>query len=276
MTEFRCYGLIGYAGDRTPEAMDNVPNLTREIASYFCLCHTISGAPKSAKNLPWRNALSQSKPLLELTRNITGAIYADGNFPVLIFARCATAMASLPVVMARHPDAVVVWLDAHGDLNTPTTSETGFLGGMPLAAVLGLWESGFGAGLLCSQLILAGARSLDDAEKNLIHSRDLTVLTLVDKETDLEVLARKTAGRKVFIHLDADVFDPSQVVAEYREPNGFSCEDVAVILATVANQGTLIGIEIAEVSPRNEAERIASHANLIASLTALRPALNPS
>jgi arginase family enzyme len=53
---------------------------------------------------------------------------------------------TLPVMARYHPDALVVWFDAHGDLNTPESTTTDYLGGLALSGPVGMWESGLGSG----------------------------------------------------------------------------------------------------------------------------------
>jgi arginase len=74
------------------------------------------------------------------------AIYSAGQTPVSALTRYAVALATLPVVAPYHPDAFVVWFDAHGDLNTPESTTTDYLGGLALSGPVGMWQSGLGSG----------------------------------------------------------------------------------------------------------------------------------
>jgi hypothetical protein len=79
-------------------------------------------------------------------------------------------MTTLPTVARHAPDAYVLWLDAHGDFNTPGTTTSGFLGGMCLAAACGRWDSGLTEDRLDpAQVILCGARDLDEEESALLE-----------------------------------------------------------------------------------------------------------
>jgi len=78
---------------------------------------------------------------------------------VLLASDCSICLATLPVIARREPAARVVWLDAHGDFNTPATSGSGFLGGMCLAAACGRWDSGFGAGLDPRRFVISDGRA---------------------------------------------------------------------------------------------------------------------
>ena len=74
-------------------------------------------------------------------------VFTSGLTPLTASSRCAVALATLPVVAAHRPDAVVVWFDAHADLNTPENTTTGYLGGLAYSGPLGHWDSGLGSGL---------------------------------------------------------------------------------------------------------------------------------
>ena len=92
---------------------------------------------------------------------------------------------SLPAVTAglrrEHPDLALVWIDAHGDLNTPETTPSGFLGGMPFAVLLG-WchdelraAAGLEPALAAERAALVGARDLDPGERDAIARSRLVV-----------------------------------------------------------------------------------------------------
>jgi arginase family enzyme len=166
-----------------------------------------------------------------------------GQAPLSALSRCAAALATLPIVMRHRPDACVVWLDAHGDLNTPPTSFTGYLGGMALAGPAGLWDSGLGKGLPLASIILVGARDLDPAEQALV---DAGMVKLVPATADyLARLRTALGGRPAYIHLDCDVLEPGIVPTDYRIPGGFSLVALNGLCRVLA-ESEIVGLEIAE------------------------------
>ena len=70
----------------------------------------------------------------------------------------------------------MLWLDAHGDYNTPETSGSGYLGGMCLAGACGEWDAGLGDTIAAERLVLAGVRDLDAGERELLERSDATVI----------------------------------------------------------------------------------------------------
>ena len=267
---FEVVSIAGYASDRTPEAMANVERLGSDLAKDLSHSHRHFGEVGQALTLPWDEALIRAKPLLDLEQSLYHELMGDGKTPILVTGRCAAAIATIPVVLHHHPDAIVFWLDAHGDLNTPETSDSGYLGGMPLAAVLDLWQSGYGGGLTPDRTVHIGARNLDTAEQFLLERGDITALRFKDVELDLAALRQKIKGQKTYIHLDTDVFDPTEVVAEYAEPDGLTASTVRKIFETIVSETTLLGLEIAEVSPRTRQEQETSHRTLADALSPLR------
>ena len=75
---------------------------------------------------------------------------------MLLAADCSVSVTTLPAVSRNRPDARILWLDAHGDYNTPGTSGSGYLGGMCLAAATGEWDAGLGEALPAERVVLAG------------------------------------------------------------------------------------------------------------------------
>ena len=158
--------------------------------------------------------------------------------PIIVANRCAATIATIPMAMAQHPDACLVWIDAHGDYNTPEITPTGYLGGMVISSLCGEWESGFGAGLTPDRVILVGMRDLDPREEALLMERGVTLIKSKPSPAgramvDLEAVQKAVAGRKVWLHVDCDVMDPTLFPAEYQVPHGLSPAALRTILRAV-------------------------------------------
>lgn len=163
--------------------------------------------------------------------------------PFLATNTCAASLGTLPALAAHNPEAVVLWVDAHGDFNTPQTTDSGYLGGMVLAAACGLWDSGHGSGIDPRQVVLVGARDLDDAEEKLLRDHGVTILD--SAHSDPAAVTKHLAGRQAWVHIDWDVLEPGHIPAAYKVPGGLLPKDVRAILAAIPRQN-LIGIEFAE------------------------------
>lgn len=258
-TNFECIGVNGFAGDRTIEAMQECHPFTKALATKLGLPYRLTGAAGQARDLTWDAALEQSRPTFESAIEQLQQTFSANKKPVLVTPRCATAIATLPVIAAEYPGLLVLYFDAHGDLNTPHTSESSYLGGMPITAALGIWQSGYGAGLSADDIVHIGARDLDQAETEFISTHEICTLNMADIDSNEEKLRDKLRGRPVFIHLDTDVFDPSEVTAEYAVEGGLFRQHVAKVVRLVIEHADLVGVEITELSPKTQAQRARSY-----------------
>jgi arginase/N-omega-hydroxy-L-arginine amidinohydrolase len=229
----RTDGAIAGAA-RTAQALEPVPGTKVAVVG--------SAAPPS--NDGWQTALDEAKETLGgLRRSIEESLRA-GRVPVMTANTCAASLASLPVAAREHPDAFLLWFDAHGDFNTPETTPSGYLGGMVLAAACGLWNSGYGAGLRGTQVVLVGARDIDAAEGDLLRTHGVRILAPQDATP--AAVAAIVGDAPVWIHLDWDVLEPGSVPTAYRVPGGLAPATVREILETIPAERAR-GVELAEL-----------------------------
>lgn len=146
--------------------------------------------------------------------------------PLVLSGDCPTARATVAGLQRRHRDLVVVWLDAHGDFNTPTISASGYLGGMALAMLTGrtpgLFDDTLGLRPVPDTgVVLAGARDLDPAERDaLTASRVRRVPADPAAIAAAVTAALDRLGRTpVYLHLDIDVVDSADL-SGLRFPSG--------------------------------------------------------
>jgi arginase len=151
-------------------------------------------------------------------------------------------------------DLTLIWLDAHGDLNTPEESVSSLFYGMPLHSLMdetcfGLLENRFP--LHASQIIHVGGRDFDDAEKSFIKESGLFNLSVQDIRTDCESIfrvAREIGSGHIYIHLDLDVIDPTDFPnTPLPVDGGLNCDEVWSILGMFADM--LAGLGIYEYAP---------------------------
>jgi len=270
MTRFECLSVVGYAGDRSPVSMQECHKFAKAFSKYFNFPNELVGSPVVAKDLAWDAALQESRETFQAIGTNLNRIYAAQRSPIFITPRCASAIASLPVVIAQHPDVVVLYFDAHGDLNTPESSTSGNLGGMPLTAVLGEWDSGYGSGLKVGNLLHIGGRDFDPAEEDFIEKFEVNTISKDEIEGDLTRLRTHISARPVFVHLDTDVFDPSVATADYSVADGLLSWHVAKIVDIVLAESSIVGLEITEFAPRNNEERETTYTTIFSAFYGLR------
>ena len=154
----------------------------------------------------------------------------------------------------------IVWLDAHGDFNTPETSFSGILAGMPLAILAGLagpvWRSSAGlvAPIPTDRILIAGVRELDEREETLLRSTDVQVVaaSAVTEEGPFRLALHTLLLRSdlLLLHVDLDVLDPSLVPSSSTPaPNGWSVEEAAIVMRTVLDTGKVAVLGIAGLNP---------------------------
>jgi arginase family enzyme len=230
-------------GDRNDLAIPGAKAIGTMLAERWSLAPEVLGSPRPALGAGWKDELDAALPELALISAHFDRHLAQGRRLLTASSRCSASLASLPVVAAHRPDACVVWFDAHVDMNTPATTGSGYLGGMALSGPAGLWDSGLGAGLALSNIILVGQRDIDPYEQELIDSGAVT--HIAPGPNLVAELRSAIAGRPVYVHLDCDVLNPGIVPTEYRHEHGLNLEDLrgaSVVLA----ETEVIGLEIAE------------------------------
>jgi arginase len=245
-------GLLCRTSDRDARGAQGAEALAFELAARIGAQARMIGSPGEPKEGHWEDDLRDSRGcLLEAGGQLEDAL-TGGRYPVLTASDCSICMTTLPVLVRQRPDARVLWLDAHGDFNTPDTTPSGFLGGMCLAAACGLWDSGFGSGLDPAHVVMCGVRDVDPGERVLLDTRGVGLV-----ETPSQ-LADVLDGHSVFVHLDLDVVDPTILPAKFPAPGGLSDGGLRTLLAEVGEAVDLIGAEITGCLAPDRARRIAT------------------
>ena len=204
---------------------------------------------------------------------VAGAAEAD-EVALVVGGDHSVALGSLAGLGRVHGRGGVLWIDAHGDLNTPETTPSGNVHGMVLAAALGLAgpqfrDDGWGLPAVAEgRAALVGVRSLDAGERELLGRLGARVFTMSDvdrlgvERTVREALAHVAGPGFVHVSLDMDVVDPD-VAPGVGTPvrGGLSYREAHLALELVAEAGVLDSLEIVEVNPilddRNETAKLA-------------------
>ncbi len=133
----------------------------------------------------------------------------ESDFHVNFGGDHGLAVGTIHAQLLKHPDLIVVWVDAHGDINPPEKSSTGNFHGMPLAYLLGISKFPWMKTFLSSQrLVFWGPRSLDEAEKDIIRDHGITCFAGEDlnhPELLVDALRKIDPAMKSPVHLSFDV-----------------------------------------------------------------------
>ncbi|TMK79186.1 MAG: arginase [Actinobacteria bacterium] len=230
------------------------------------LAETRAGVPERARFL--EEILETCARIAEQVERVRG----EGLLPLVLGGDHSIAIGTLSGLAASGPGGVL-WLDAHGDLNTPETTPSGNVHGMPLAAALGRCGEQFAQdglrlpALDPKRVALVGVRSLDPGERALVRELDLAVYTISDLDRRgvepviEEALERVSGASFVHVSVDLDVVDP-EVAPGVGDPvrGGLSYREAHLALELVAEAGVLDSLELTEVNP------IRDHENTTAAL----------
>jgi arginase len=210
---------------------------------------------------PWRAELRTAFELLRRVADAASTAHGTGQVPLLLSGNCNSTVGMLGGLIRSSQRRVgLVWLDAHGDFNTPAIDPWGFLDGQGLAmAVGGCWQAltatvpGF-IPLPEQRVVLVGARSLDDQEAPALRDSQVTWLPPArarHTETVRDAVHRlATESDIVHIHVDLDVHDPSIAPANgYAAPDGLTAEHVRAVVREVADQLPVSSATLASYDP---------------------------
>jgi arginase len=236
--------FAGRAGDHNDRAMVGSRELAAAMGASLGVDPVVVGSPEPALSVGWEEELAAAMPTLRKMADRLDEVFGQGLIPVTALSRCAVALATLPVVARHRPDAVVVWFDAHADLNTPDNSSTGYLGGLAFSGPLGLWDSALGAGLATRNAVLVGARDIDAPEQELIDAETVALVKVGPSMAD--ELRQVVGGRPVYVHIDCDVLDAGTVPTDYVVPNGMTLDDLHATAQALA-ESELVGLEVGEL-----------------------------
>jgi arginase family enzyme len=241
--------LRGFVCDRyTGAGMLGASLLARAAAARLQAPLREIGAPEPSNNLGfcWGESLGKATPYLRAVATEVDDSMRDHQLPFIFANRCGASLATIAAMLRHRPDAKIVWCDAHGDFNTPETTPTGYLGGMVLSALCGLWDSGFGAGLTPDRIILVGTRDLDPGESKLIAAHGVTVIAAEKGTIEPERVIAAVGGAPVWLHIDTDVIDPLYLPAEYEVAGGLRPLMLRALLQELVRTSELIGFEFTE------------------------------
>jgi arginase len=206
--------------------------------------------------------LPQIKKTCELIAERVFAALGDDAVPLVLGGDHSVALGTLGGLAAARGVGGVLWIDAHGDLNTPDSSPTGNVHGMPLAAAIGAAGEGFASdhwplpAVDPARVAILGARALDDHERAFLRRSDVLVLTMTEidrigvEAAVQQALARIAGPGFVHVSLDMDALDPV-IAPGVGTPvrGGLTYREAHLALELLAESGLAGSLEVVEVNP---------------------------
>ena len=217
-----------------------------------------------------RPFLAENYTAFELNRLLAESVQSArerGAFPLVLAGNCNSCLGTLSG--SNPQDIGIIWFDAHGDFNTPDTSETGFFDGMGLSVATGhCWKKlaksipGF-TPISEDRVILVGVRQLDDGETELLARSNVTLVKAeqvreqgVQASLENPLAALRTRVQRVYLHIDLDVLDPEIGRANvFAEPNGLFVQDVKQALSMIGQQFEIAAAAFTSYDPEVDSSK---------------------
>jgi arginase len=256
------YGTnLGPQGIRNAGLVDRLKAVGENVLDEGNLSIGITGRfRQSGENIKNVKTLVESSEKLAAK---VSSIIQEGRFPLVLGGDHSIAMGTLAGVAKHFKNIGVIWYDAHADMNTPETSPSGNIHGMPLAASMGLGHSalthigGYRGKVKPEHIVLIGARDIDKGEQQLIAEKNIKVYTADDvKRLGMEVVIAETlrylSERCDGIHLsfDVDGIDPAEFPGVGTPvTNGLTYKESLQAVRLLSASDKLISAEFVEVNP---------------------------
>ena len=180
---------------------------------------------------------------------------ACGDRPVSIAGDCCTTLGVLAGLQRAGVKPTLIWLDAHGDFNTWETTPSNFLGGMPLAWLVGRGRQAIGeslglAPLPESDVILTDARDLDPGEQEAVAESEVVHLTNVADLLDYDL-----GEAPLYVHFDTDIIDSNDAPAmNYPTPNGPTLATLQQVFQHLAQTKRVIAVSMSTWNPELDSD----------------------
>ncbi len=237
------------------------------------------------------NRQARFKPeILEVCNNLSDkvkSILEANEFPLIIGGDHSIAIGTVSGVSSYYRDQNkkigLIWFDAHGDMNTPASSPSGNIHGMPLSHLLGQGDedlkniAGFHPKVSPENVALIGIRDLDAGERRIIRESGIHAFTMRDIDEQgmaavaaqaLEIVNDGTAG--FHISFDVDGCDPTVIPGSGTlVPGGVSFREAHLLLEYCADDGNLISMEVAELNPFLDERNVSAKRTLQLILSAM-------
>jgi arginase len=218
-----------------------------------------------ARAQPFTNEIGASFDVNRVLARTVRAARGAGRFPLVLAGNCNSVLGTVAGLGPQ--DLGLIWFDAHGEFNTPETTRSGSLDGMPLAIATGrCWKAlagsipGF-APIPDVNVLLVGARDLDPAERELLDTSGVGFVAPDGRSgigaaaltAPLAALAKRV--RRVYVHLDLDAIDASEARANaYASTGGIRLGELTSMLGTVAGCVEVAAAGVASFDPACDAD----------------------
>ncbi|WP_040329152.1 arginase [Clostridium ihumii] len=208
--------------------------------------------------------------IVEVNSNLAQTVYSSLNsnsFPLVIGGDHSLGLGSICGASKYYENLGVIWIDAHGDINTPETSPTGNVHGMPLGAAMGFGDKTLtnlyfnGSKVNPKNVFIIGARDLDKGELELISKEGINVYSTKDVESkgilsileDINNILNKNNVENIHLSFDIDSIDPEFASGTGTPvPDGMTVDDVKTLLSNLLKTGKIKSMDFVELNTKLE------------------------
>lgn len=211
---------------------------------------------------PFQTEIATAFELYRLLAERVRTAIEKKSFPLVLSGNCNSCLGTLAGIDAKE-DVGILWFDGHGDFNTPETTVSGFLDGMGLATATGHCWRKITAKILGfhpvaeANVVLVGARDFDPEEKKLLECSNITTVSAesvrqngISVALDPALAALRDRVQRIYLHIDLDVLDPQEAMAnEFAPPEGLSVDQVEEAIRMIDERFTISAGAIASYDP---------------------------
>jgi len=263
---------VPFHGGQPKEGVDLGPSVLRE-----------AGVVDVVKNLGWEVVYDADVPIPPRTetqvnklkdplwvggvcKDVYNSVHArakNGDLCLVLGGDHSIAIGSIGAMLTAHPDLCVIWVDAHADINTPDTTDSGNLHGMPVAFLAKLTGEVPGFEWLhdirplpLDRLVYIGLRDVDEGEKVLLKKYNIKHYTSDDVArvgiaAVMEEVVAYVKDSSIHISFDIDALDPNFAPATGTPvPDGMTLQDGKYICEKLAATGKVVSMDVVEVNPK--------------------------
>ncbi|MCF8087981.1 MAG: arginase [Desulfotignum sp.] len=189
-------------------------------------------------------------------------VMTEGDFPLFVGGDHSIAVGTVAAAGAEDESIGLIWLDAHGDFNTPATSPSGNIHGMPLAILMGEGHPDLvnvgrqGPKVLPENVVMIGLRDIDPVEKKRLKTSGVTVFTMRDiDEQGISTVANKAVMKfahmkRIHLTVDMDALDPVEAPGVGTPvPGGITYREAHLLMEILADSKKMGSMDLVEINP---------------------------
>ncbi len=243
--------LRGRTSDRSADGVRGAQALGEELAARLGVAPVLVGEPGAPREARWEADLRDGRDAIAAAGLALGAALDAGDMPVLLASDCTICMSSLPELARREPDA-------HASSgSTPTATSTRPTRPRPAISAACAWRPPAVAGTAVSargsiprRVVLSDARDLEAAERDELGAAGVAIVPPAR-------VPDAVRGERVFVHVDLDVLDPSEMPFSFPAAGGLPLPALRALLAELAGAAEIAGVEVTSTASPGAAGRLA-------------------